>query len=81
MHLDYQLSVLTTKDNAVRFRRVKANFHNNHETLEALLNIYERVGGFDIIKSQQAAEIGSFVTSDMADNIYSKKRGRPSLHP
>jgi DNA-binding ferritin-like protein len=80
MPAKYELYILTTPEQATRFREIKAHFRTAHDTLKAILDVYDRVGGTDIIKSQQAAEIGSFVTSDMVDNVY-KKRGRPPIAP
>ena len=74
----YSLFIRTTFEEATRFRRIKADFGTTHNTFKAILDVFERVGGTDIIKSQAAAEIGTFMTSDTAEMMYRKGRKNAS---
>lgn len=74
MGLDYQLSILTTLEEAIRFRKIKPDFGTAHAAFKAMLDVFENVGGTEMLKSQATAEIGTFMTSDMTDALYARKK-------
>ena len=71
---NYKLFIWTTLEEATRFRKIKPDFGNAHNAFKAIMDVFERVDGTEMLKSQASAEIGTFMTSDMTEALYAKKR-------